>query len=87
MICGWCGEPTRTDPCANCTHADIARPWLQRGQEPPTVERLDPVSIRRRLAHAKRDIKAEGGTATVAALAERLDVSERTVRRWREMTA
>ena len=86
MICGWCGEPTRSDPCSACGHEDTARPWIQRGQEPP-LARLDPVAIRRRLAQARRDIEAEGRRPTVAALAERLDVTDRTVRRWREMTA
>ena len=86
IACGWCGLATANpDRCTSCGHEDPSRPWLQRGQSPPTIDgRTDPTTIRRRLAEATR---ALGGSPTIEALAEELGVSPRTVRRWREMTA
>lgn len=57
--------------------------------QPPTVESqdagrptLDPSEVRRRLADARG---ALGPNATLAAVAEHLEVSEATVRRWRKV--
>lgn len=89
MTCGWCGHPTAGEPCGTCGHADPARPWLQRGQEPPTVRTdavgrpvLDAKAIRRRLAEART---ALGAGATAAAIAEHLDISVRTLGRWQKV--
>lgn len=81
--CGWCGKDTANrDRCTSCGHEDPARPWVQRGQEPPVVaEReagrpaLTDTEIRARLA-------AVPG-ATDEALAVHWDVDPRTIRRWR----
>lgn len=86
--CGWCGVPTSTpDRCQSCRHEDPAKPWVQRGQEPPSVTStpgrpaLDEHAIRARYAEARA---ALGVAATVEAIAERLDRSPRTVREWRK---
>lgn len=86
IICGWCGHPTQNEiRCSSCGHEDPSRPWTQRGQDAPTIAgRTNPDDVRKRLAEATRDL---GGSPTIEALAERLGVSPRTVRRWREMTA
>lgn len=86
MACGWCGHPTANDDrCTSCGHQDPRRPWIQRGQEAPVVAgRLVATDVRKRLAEATHEL---GGSPTIEALAERLGVSPRTVRRWREMTA
>jgi len=82
--CGWCGQPARPDRCGNC-HRDPALPWVQRGQEPPAPDTAD--AVRRRLAAAGSDIEAQGNRVTAERLAEQLDVSPRTVRRWQQMAA
>lgn len=46
---------------------------------------LDVNDVRRQLAAAAEVIKGRGQAATVARLAEQLGVSDKTVRRWREM--
>lgn len=82
--CGWCGKDTANrDRCTTCGHEDPARPWVQRGQEPPTAPAREagrpPLSldeIRKRLA--------EHPGATDEQLAELLDVTDRTIRRWRQ---
>jgi hypothetical protein len=79
IFCGFCGQPTEPELCANCRH-DPVLPYLQRGQEPDPVERGP--EIRRRLAQAARDLD----NPTAERLAERLGVSARTVRRWQQMT-
>lgn len=83
LICGWCGKPTEGDPCSACGHEDPARPWRQRGQQPPTVSK--DADARKRLAAARHAIESEGRRPTVEALAEAMNVSPRTVRRWREL--
>lgn len=91
IVCGWCGKPTaNADRCSTCGHADPARPWVQRGQDAPVVANHDPGrptldahDVARRLAAARASL--EGRPATVDALAEALDVSPRTVRRWQKV--
>lgn len=83
IVCGWCGSATMRDPCEHCEHVDPARPWIQRGQQPPS----ESVLRRQRLARAEAELRGTGIEPTVERIAERLDVSPRTVRRWREMTA
>lgn len=79
-VCGWCAAQIPPGPeCPACGHEDPARPWAQRGQEPPEVavapgrHPLDGSELRRRLSSG-------GGDAQIA---ERFEVDERTVRRWR----
>ncbi len=92
ITCGWCGHPTATAEtradhpanlprCSACGHEDPARPWTQRGQEPPTVNAAD--KHRKALHEAEAAIRAEGLTPTVDRIAERLDITPRNVRRWR----
>jgi ribosome-binding protein aMBF1 (putative translation factor) len=91
MVCGWCARLTSSaDRCSACGHEDPARPWRQRGMEPPTWQAqdagrptLDVGDVRRRLADGRRQLGDR--PATVEALAEALDVSPRTVRRWQKM--
>jgi len=93
VICGWCGHSTKGDPCASCGHEDPGRPWRQRGQEPPRApdgtgrQPLDRRAVIARLNAAKRALTEAGKPLTVDALAEQLDISPRTVRRWREMAS
>jgi hypothetical protein len=83
--CGWCGHTTTPARCGYCGR-DPATPYRHRGEELPVVEPakgrpgLDNDDIRRRLAGA---LDALGPHATVESLAELLDVSPRTVRRWK----
>lgn len=87
ILCGWCEHPTANpDRCISCGHPDPGRPWEQRGDAPPVVRTdatgrpaLDPSVIRHRLADARHEV---GQYATHAELAEFLNVSEKTVRRW-----
>lgn len=83
ILCGWCGQATVPARCMVCGR-DPRTPWLQRAQEPPTVDEgrpaLDPAEVRRLYAEAKA---ALGPAATVEALAERLGRSPRTIRDWR----
>ena len=90
IACGWCGKPTASlDRCTSCGHVDPPRPWLQRGQEPPAIAHepgrpaTDPSDVGRRLATARATL---GPHATVDAIAELLDVSPRTVRRWAKVS-
>lgn len=91
IVCGWCGHPTRSvDRCEACGHVWPQVPWEQRGEAVPQIRTdaagrpsLDPKAIRRRLREAQAEL---GGTTTVAQLAEHLGVSDKTVRRWREMS-
>lgn len=82
--CGWCGHATANpDRCTTCGHEDPARPWIQRGSAVPVIEgRTDSEDIRKRLATARAELTALGERATAERLAELLDVSPRTVRRW-----
>lgn len=84
--CGWCGKPTANlDRCSSCGHEDPARPWTQRGQEPPPEERkagrpkVDAAEASRRLAALPH--------GTDDQLAEHHGVDPRTVRLWREKAA
>jgi hypothetical protein len=93
IVCGWCGRATPDGPrCAVCRHVDPTRPYAQRGLDVPTAPvhdagrpPRDPAEVGRRLANATRILTDGGRDVTVEALAEVLDVSARTVRRWREM--
>jgi hypothetical protein len=82
IVCGWCGQPSEPDRCGNC-HRDPALPWVQRGVDPPEAQ--DPNS--RRVAKAVSELEADGYRATSERVAERLDVSPRTVRRWQQKSA
>lgn len=90
ISCGWCGKPTANhDRCSACRHADPARPWIQRGEPAPIIAHepgrppIDPADVARRIAAARAQL---GPHATVDALAEALDVSPRTVRRWSKVS-
>lgn len=78
IACGWCGQPTKPGACVSCGR-DAVLPWTQRGTTPPSAD-----TPARKLAQANA---ALGHDATVERIAEYLDVSPRTVRRWREMSA
>jgi hypothetical protein len=88
--CGWCGRATPPEHCASCGR-DPAVPYVQRGTEPPVIAThevrpgVTPAEAARRLAGARETLQHAGRPVTVEALAEALDVSPRTVRRWREM--
>jgi hypothetical protein len=89
ILCGWCGKATANhERCTSCGHVLPEVPWTQRGQDPPTVAHepgrpaTDPGDVGRRLAAAHASL---GPHATVDAVAELLDVSPRTVRRWQKM--
>jgi hypothetical protein len=76
--CGWCGRPTApAGRCQRCGHEDPGRPWVQRGQEPPDV--ADPSE---RLREARVQLEQEGRNVTTEALAEVLEVSPSTIKRW-----
>ncbi len=82
IVCGWCGAPTAdADWCSACKHSWPRIPWEQRGQEVPGAI----AQTRRRLDEARAAIEASGQRATVERVAEYLDVSARTVRRWQQM--
>lgn len=84
ILCGWCGHSTpNVDRCSHCGHEDPTRPYVQRGSRIPGAE----AAKHKRLADAEAAIRAAGEEPTVERIAERLDVSPRTVRRWREMSA
>lgn len=82
--CGFCGGETAPGSCSLCGR-DPALPYVQRGMEPPVID--EAARHRQALAEATSAIEASGLRATIDRLAEQLDVSPRTVRRWREMTA
>lgn len=90
ITCGWCGKATaNVDRCTSCGHADPKRPWVQRGSPAPAVSHepgrpaIDPADVARRLALARAEL---GPHATVDAIAEHLQVSPRTVRRWQQVS-
>ena len=92
FICGWCEQSTTDELiCSQCGHEDPARPWLQRGKTIPLSEerehlggrpRLEPGQIRQRLRIAQKEL---GDNATNAQVAERLEISERTLARWQKL--
>jgi hypothetical protein len=84
IVCGWCGQPSEPDRCGNC-HRDPALPWVQRGVEAPMVDPLG--GAKRRMAEVTADLESSGYRATAERIAERLDVSPRTVRRWQQKSA
>ena len=84
IACGWCSQPTERDRCSHCGR-DPVLPYLQRGIEPPVI---DPnAEYRKRLSEASSELRARGQHPTAERIAEVLDVSPRTVRRWQQMTA
>jgi len=92
-LCGWCGAMTSIEQCSSCQR-DPALPYLQRATKPPLVRTdargrpgLTVHEVRRRLATAAAQLAEEHRSATVDALATQLDVSPKTIRRWRQMVA
>lgn len=94
IICGWCGQPANglrpESDCRNCGHERPDLPWIQRGQEPPSTQHeagrpeLDVRDIAKRLHDARQ---ALGPDATNKALAAHLDISIRTLGRWRNLAS
>jgi len=84
IACGWCGASTEVKPCSSCGR-DPELAHAQRGRPAPALD--DQASIARRLADARHRLSAGGRAITVERLAEELDVSPRTVRRWQQMAA
>lgn len=86
ILCGWCGHTTPAGKCVYC-HRDAETPWRQRAQDVPEVDEgrppLDETDIRRRYEAARTGLRGEGRVATVEAIAERMDVSPRTLRDYR----
>jgi hypothetical protein len=82
IVCGWCGYPTKPAVCGACGR-DPVKPWTQRGTKAPEVDPND--AIRKRLTDAAAFIEAHGQRPTAERIAEHLDVSPRTVRRWQQM--
>jgi hypothetical protein len=80
IVCGWCHADTAPERCSNCGH-DPVLPWFQRAEEPPVVNEAE----RRFQAvrEAEKGLRLAGLEPTVERIAERLDVSPRTVQRWR----
>jgi hypothetical protein len=79
IVCGFCSAATDDgSPCVNCRH-DPVIPYSQRAAVPVLA---DAPSLR--LAEAAA---ALGSKATIERIAEFLDVSPRTVRRWREVSS
>lgn len=81
IVCGWCARLTADrERCDVCGHEDPPRPFVQRGlpvpehHPEPGRPPLSDAELRRRLA--------SGGTDRE--VAERYEVDERTVRRWRQ---
>lgn len=90
IVCGWCGGPAIDgDPCPDCGR-DPRLAWTHRGLEPPAVASasgrptLGAAEARQLYEAAKSAVEERGATATVDAIAEELDRSPRTVRRWRD---
>jgi hypothetical protein len=102
IVCGWCGKPTEAKDwettaltpdageCRACGHEDPAKPWLQRGQQPPVANQgrgaggrpsLDISQIRERVRIARKEL---GADVTNAALAAHLGIDERTLGRWQK---
>lgn len=91
ILCGWCGRATPDgDTCAVCNHIFPTLPYTQRGLPVPVVDvhegrpTLVPADIKRRFAVARAALERAGKPVTIESMAEQLDVSPRTVRRWRE---
>jgi len=92
-VCGWCAAVTTIDRCSACGR-DPGLPYAQRATAPPVVRGdaagrppLEAAELHRRLATAEAELARGGRKATVDALAVHLDVSPKTVRRWRQMVA
>lgn len=84
ILCGWCAHPTRDrDACDHCRHRDPRKPYEQRGVPVPDATE----DRKRRLREAEATVRASGREPTADRLAEILDVSPRTVRRWQQVTA
>jgi len=90
VICGWCGRETVQYSCDYCSR-DPELPYVQRAVEPVTVTvegpgrpELDEKTVRKRYDAAKTAIAHEGGIPTTEAIAERMDVTPRTVRAYRK---
>jgi hypothetical protein len=92
IVCGFCDATAETGaPCPVCHH-DPLTPYTQRGQEPVAVESeagrpaLDVADTRHKIAQATAELKHMGRAVTVAHLADHLGVSDRTVRRWLQVS-
>lgn len=91
VICGWCGQPSGgikpESDCRNCGHERPDLPWVQRAGVVPMVEHeagrpaLDVRTVAAKLRAAR---EALGPDATNKALAAHLDISIRTLGRWRK---
>ena len=58
IACGWCGEPTTSlERCSHCRHEDPAKPWVQRGLEPPTHAEIERAA--KQLIAARQRVVAE----------------------------
>ena len=78
IVCGWCGNGTPDElDCLSCGHEDPAKPWHQRGMEPPDHHALQ-------IAQATKRLRMRGERVTDETLAEELDISPRTLGRWRQ---
>jgi hypothetical protein len=90
IVCGWCDNSTEPGRCSYCGR-DPALPWLQRGLEVPGGTegreagrpRIDAGRVRHRLRLARKEL---GEHATNAQLAEHLQISERTLHRWQNLS-
>lgn len=88
IVCGWCNSATEPGLCSSCGR-NPALPWTQRGDLPPGAKTghrpgrpaLDDRQVKQRIRIAIKDL---GGSPTMAQLAEKLDVSETTARKWRK---
>lgn len=84
IVCGWCGRLTQDAArCDACDHRDPRIPYEQRNLPVPDGSAIK----RRQMVDVEAALRAEGVKPTVERIAERLEVSPRTVRRWREMSA
>lgn len=82
IVCGWCGDPTPDiGRCTGCGR-DCRIAHAQRGVEPP--EATAGTDQRRLLDEARDAIEERGGRVTVESLADELDRSPRTIRRWKQ---
>lgn len=91
LVCGWCGQVTVDKAECDACGRDPRKPYRQRGIWPPTFETpergrpvLDLRAAHRRVAEAERNLREAGRPVTVEAIAEFLDVTPRTIRRWRK---
>lgn len=83
ILCGWCAQLTSDGARCEACGREPRTPYEQRGL--PVAD--DSTVKRRQMADVEAALRAEGVKPTVERIAERLDVSPRTVRRWREMAA